>query len=857
MPRSEHGAGVTAGITANVTAILGPTNTGKTHRAVERMLSHASGIIGLPLRLLAREVYDRVTARVGEAAVALVTGEEKRIPARPRYWVCTVEAMPPTGAPAGGGSAGVSGAVDLLAVDEVQLASHPERGHVFTDRILHARGARETLLLGAETVRPLLKRLVPAAVVEGQPRFSTLTGMGSLALGALPPRTAVVAFSATRVFELGERLRARRGGAAIVLGALSPRARNAQVALYQAGEVDYLVATDAIGMGLNMDIDCVAFADVQKFDGRRVRPLENAELAQIAGRAGRHRRDGRFATLAPLAPLAPPVVRAIEQHRFAPEERLYWRSHDLDFDSVEALAASLRRPPPAPWLAAARTAEDQQALERLALRDDVAARADSPDRVALLWQICQLPDYRQLQLDDHLQLQAALFQHLTGPGPSNANANGNGRIPADWIARHVAPLETIDGDIETLLARMAGIRTWTYVAHQAGWVDDPAHWQERTRAAEDRLSDALHARLVQRFVDAGARRRSRAARTTTSATARTATPAASRGAAPASFAELLRAHVGATHGTAAGAARAERARRRGRRRRRARRSALGRRAGRRRARPVPTIRRRAHLVGRRASGAPGTRRRSAAPRGDDRRGASAGRRGAPAPRTPAARLDARSGQPAAGVAARGRRRVVGRGARHRLPAGAGTGDDPGGGRGGAAARARQRGSRGASRSRDSRGTPCRLRARPAGGRRDRGAGRAVQRAARSGQPAPAAAPGRSVGGDRGGAAAGDLRVDRIPRLRRARDPRRPGRRHRRAAAGRRAPARRGEPPRLSDRQRRLGARRLRRPRASGLGLESEVRGPRPESEPATAATAETECRSGRRRTAGRSAAPAP
>ncbi len=561
MPRSEHGAGVRAGVTAsvtpnvtaNVTAILGPTNTGKTHHAVERMLSHASGIIGLPLRLLAREVYDRVTARVGEAAVALVTGEEKRIPARPRYWVCTVEAMPPTGAPAGGG--GVSCAVDLLAVDEVQLASHPERGHVFTDRILHARGARETLLLGAETVRPLLKRLVPAAIVEGQPRFSTLTGMGSLALGALPPRTAVVAFSATRVFELGERLRARRGGAAIVLGALSPRARNAQVALYQAGEVDYLVATDAIGMGLNMDIDCVAFADVQKFDGRRVRPLENAELAQIAGRAGRHRRDGRFATLAPLAPLAPPVVRAIEQHRFAPEERLYWRSHDLDFDSVEALAASLRRPPPAPWLAAARTTEDQQALERLALRDDVAARADSPDRVALLWQICQLPDYRQLQLDDHLQLQAALFQHLTGPGP----ANGNGRIPADWIARHVAPLETIDGDIETLLARMAGIRTWTYVAHQAGWVDDPAHWQERTRAAEDRLSDALHARLVQRFVDASARRRSRVARATT----RTATPAASRGAAPPSFAELLRAHVGATHGAGRrGPQRAGRARRR-------------------------------------------------------------------------------------------------------------------------------------------------------------------------------------------------------------------------------------------------------------------------------------------------------
>ena len=498
------------------------------------MLEHASGIIGLPLRLLAREVYDRVTARVGEAAVALVTGEEKRVPARPRYWVCTVEAMP----------ANQSG--DLIAVDEIQLASHPERGHVFTDRILHARGARETLLLGADTVRPLLRRLVPSAAIEGQARFSTLSGAGTLALGALPPRTAVVAFSAARVFELGERLRARRGGAAIVLGALSPRARNAQVALYQAGEVDYLVATDAIGMGLNMDIDCVVFADVQKFDGRRLRALENAELAQIAGRAGRHRRDGRFATLAPLPLLGASTVRAIEQHRFPSEERLYWRDHDLDFGSLAALAASLRRPPPASWLAAAHTAEDQQALDKLARRDEIAARADRAERVELLWQICQVPDYRQLQLDDHTQLQAALFEHLTG---------SRARIPADWIARHVAPLENTDGDIESLLGRMAGIRTWTYVTHQTGWVDDPAHWQDRTRAAEDRLSDALHARLVHRFVDAAARRRTaRRKRAAEDTAGSEGAGAGARGAAPPSFAELLRAHVGATVMTGGGAA---------------------------------------------------------------------------------------------------------------------------------------------------------------------------------------------------------------------------------------------------------------------------------------------------------------
>src|SRR5499427_1653176 len=283
-------------------AVLGPTNTGKTHRAIERMLEHGSGMIGLPLRLLAREVYDRVTARVGEGAVALVTGEEKRVPTRPRYWVCTVEAMPPP--------EGIAGGVDFVAIDEIQLAGHRERGHVFTDRILHARGRLETYLLGADTMRPLVRRLVPEAAVEGRPRLSTLSDAGSLAFGALPPRTAVVAFSASRVYELAERLRARRGGAAVVLGALSPRARNAQVALYQAGEVDYMVATDAIGMGLNMDVDCVAFADVHKFDGRQVRALDEAELAQIAGRAGRHRNDGRFATLAPLPPLRPGVVRA-------------------------------------------------------------------------------------------------------------------------------------------------------------------------------------------------------------------------------------------------------------------------------------------------------------------------------------------------------------------------------------------------------------------------------------------------------------------------------------------------------------------------------------------------------------------
>lgn len=489
--RSPLGAGSPAD---SVRALLGPTNTGKTHRAIERMLEHPTGMIGLPLRLLAREVYDRVTAKVGEGAVALVTGEEKRVPPHPRYWVCTVEAMPDRIE------------TDFLAIDEIQLAGHRERGHVFTDRLLHARGRHETWFLGADTMQPVVERLVPTAAFERRPRLSTLSDARSLTLATLPPRSAVVAFSAPRVYELAERLRARRGGAAIVLGALSPRARNAQIALYQAGEVDFLVATDAIGMGLNMDVDCVAFADLQKFDGRARRELDHAELAQIAGRAGRHTRDGRFATLAPLDPLPLGTVRAIERHQFAPQRRVFWRNRDLEFGSLEALRSSLRRPPVrmelTSWLTPVGDADDFRALERLAKDPDLQRLARGSERVSLLWRVCQIPDYRQLAMDDHFQLLSAIYRQLCGP---------DGRLPSDWIDRHVSRLDRPDGDLETLLARMAFVRTWTYVTHHTAWVEQAAHWQERARAIEDRLSDALHERLVQRFVDGSSRGRRRVA----------------------------------------------------------------------------------------------------------------------------------------------------------------------------------------------------------------------------------------------------------------------------------------------------------------------------------------------------------
>jgi ATP-dependent RNA helicase SUPV3L1/SUV3 len=470
---------------SSITAVLGPTNTGKTHRAIERMLAHDSGMIGLPLRLLAREIYDRLTARVGEGRVALVTGEEKRVPRRPSFWVCTVEAMP------------MDLEVDFLAVDEIQLAAHDQRGHVFTERLLSARGRRETWFMGAGTMRPILAELVPAARLTELPRLSRLAFTGAEKLARIPPRSAVVGFGAPQVYEIAERLRALRGGAAVVLGALSPRTRNAQVALFQSGEVDYLVATDAIGMGLNLDVGHVAFAALRKFDGRGVRDLEAAELAQIAGRAGRYLEDGTFGAVAPLG-IPQGLALAIEQHRFPPVRRVLWRNADLDFASVDALLASLRARPRSRTLRLVEDAEDTAALVRLAADPDVQARARSREAVELLWEVCRVPDYRKLLLESHVALLSEVYAQLSGP---------RGRLDPEFIAETIAAIDNPEGDIDTLTARIASIRTWTYISHRSAWVDDAAEWQDRTRAVEDRLSDALHERLVARFVERGTGRR--------------------------------------------------------------------------------------------------------------------------------------------------------------------------------------------------------------------------------------------------------------------------------------------------------------------------------------------------------------
>ncbi|BAV48475.1 DEAD/DEAH box helicase [Mesorhizobium sp. 113-1-2] len=463
----------------DVTAVLGPTNTGKTHLAIERMVAHETGIIGLPLRLLAREVYTRVCEKVGAHKVALITGEEKIQPPGAKYSVCTVEAMPRETDAA------------FVAIDEVQLAGDLERGHIFTDRILHLRGRQETLLLGAATMHGILQRLLKGVSVVTRPRLSHLAYAGSKKLTRLPRRTAIVAFSADEVYAIAELIRRQQGGAAVVLGALSPRTRNAQVALFQSGDVDYLVATDAIGMGLNLDLDHVAFAQNRKFDGYQYRNLTAAELGQIAGRAGRHLRDGTFGVTGQVDPLDEELVKKIESHDFDPVKVLQWRTAHFDFASLDALKRSIETNAPVEGLTRALPAVDAQALEYLSRDGDIRALATDAKRVALLWEACALPDYRKIAPAQHADLIASIYMDLAR----------HGHVDENYMAEQVRRADTTEGDIDTLSHRIAQIRTWTFVSNRPGWLADQAHWQEKTREIEDRLSDALHERLTKRFVD--------------------------------------------------------------------------------------------------------------------------------------------------------------------------------------------------------------------------------------------------------------------------------------------------------------------------------------------------------------------
>ncbi|MET4222242.1 ATP-dependent RNA helicase SUPV3L1/SUV3 [Bradyrhizobium sp. LB14.3] len=464
---------------AGVTAVLGPTNTGKTHLAIERMLAHPSGMIGLPLRLLAREVYNKIAARVGPDAVALVTGEEKIKPKSPRYWVSTVEAMPR------------DLDVSFLAVDEVQIASDLERGHVFTDRILNRRGRDETLLLGAATMRPIIERLLPGVSMITRPRLSQLEFAGDRKITRQPRRTAIVAFSADEVYAIAELIRRQHGGAAVVLGSLSPRTRNAQVAMFQNGEVDYLVATDAVGMGLNLDVDHVAFASDRKFDGYQFRRLTPSEFAQIAGRAGRATRNGTFGTTGRCGPFEPELVNALQNHTFDPVKVLQWRNSKLDFASLGALQVSLNLGPGHEALTRAPIAEDMRVLDHAARDAEVRDVAHGKEAVERLWEACQIPDYRKLSPAAHAELVTTLYGFLMQKGC----------IPDSWFRTQIDQADRVDGDIDTLSARIAQIRTWTFVANRPDWLKDPERWQGIAREVENKLSDALHERLTERFVD--------------------------------------------------------------------------------------------------------------------------------------------------------------------------------------------------------------------------------------------------------------------------------------------------------------------------------------------------------------------
>ncbi|MBR1124764.1 helicase [Bradyrhizobium lablabi] len=464
---------------AGVTAVLGPTNTGKTHLAIERMVAHSSGLIGLPLRLLAREVYNKIVDRVGVEAVALVTGEEKIKPKSPRFWVSTVEAMPR------------DIDVSFLAVDEIQIAADLERGHVFTDRILHRRGRDETLLLGAATMRPIIEKLLPGASIVTRPRLSTLEFAGDRKITRQPRRTAIVAFSADEVYAIAELIRRQHGGAAVVLGSLSPRTRNAQVAMFQNGDVDYLVATDAVGMGLNLDVDHVAFASDRKYDGYQFRRLNPAEFAQIAGRAGRATRNGTFGTTGRCAPFEPELVNALQNHQFDSVKTLQWRNSKLDFSSLGALQVSLALPPNHEALTRAPVAEDQRVLDHAARDGEVRDMAHGKAAVERLWDACAIPDYRKIAPAAHAELVTTIYGFLMRQG----------RIPDAWYATQVDQADRTDGDIDTLSGRIAQIRTWTFVANRPDWLADPEHWQGITREIENKLSDALHERLTERFVD--------------------------------------------------------------------------------------------------------------------------------------------------------------------------------------------------------------------------------------------------------------------------------------------------------------------------------------------------------------------
>lgn len=462
-----------------IKAILGPTNTGKTHLALERMMAHRSGIIGFPLRLLAKENYDRMVSIKGAKNIALITGEEKIIPPNAKWFSCTVEAMP-THIP-----------VDFIAIDEIQLCADPDRGHIFTDRLLHCRGNIETMFLGADTITPILKQLVPEIEIDTRPRLSSLNYTGFDKFTRLPPRSAIVAFSANEVYAIAEFIKRRHGGCAIVMGRLSPRTRNAQMELYQNKEVDYLVATDAIGMGLNMNVNHVAFASLSKYDGRQLRNLFPSEVAQIAGRAGRGMQDGTFGTTANCSGMSEKLVNAVENHNFDSLKQIYWRNHTPDFSNPSRLLSSLSKSAPLKTLITSQHATDLQTLIYLIQDPEIMAACTTTEKTQLLWENCQIPDFKKLGNDNHARICKKTFLFLLKQG----------HIPETWMHQQIEQLNHPHGDIDTLMQRLSGVRICSYIAAKNQWLENAIYWQAQAREVEDSLSDSLHTALMSRFVN--------------------------------------------------------------------------------------------------------------------------------------------------------------------------------------------------------------------------------------------------------------------------------------------------------------------------------------------------------------------
>ena len=463
-----------------ITAVLGPTNTGKTHLAIETMLSFDSGMIGFPLRLLAREVYDKVIKKIGLDKVALITGEEKIIPSDAKYFLCTVESMP------------IEKDLDFIAVDEIQMCSDHERGHIFTDRLLNMRGNKLTMLMGSNTIKNIITKLDGDIEFINRSRLSKLSYSGHKKISRIDRKTAIIAFSAEEVYAIAELIRRQKGGAAIVMGSLSPKTRNAQVDLYQSGDVDFLVATDAIGMGINMDLDNVYFSNLKKFDGKKLRKLNLSEIGQIAGRAGRYLNDGSFGITGQCKEINADEVDLLESHKFENIQFLFWRNSNLNFNNASSLLKSLDEKPNKSWLRKIYECEDEKALKYF-LRDKNIENIDfNKDKLKLLWECCQIPDFVKKTYGNHYDVISSVFKFLSSK---------NGKITNEYMHLQHMKLDKLEGNVDSLSNRIANVRTWSYVSNKNNWVENQNYWIEKTKFLEDKLSDRLHEELTKTFID--------------------------------------------------------------------------------------------------------------------------------------------------------------------------------------------------------------------------------------------------------------------------------------------------------------------------------------------------------------------